>query len=190
MASNTGKDADALKSIKLGIHICASIALTLSSSLSSSSLSADEIGVGVQEFFIIIFTTLALLFQKRLRAVPDNYRPYAWKPLLFALYAALALITARIIFRLVEFTAGFDGPIPRTEWPYYVFDAVPMLLASIVFNIAHPGRYLVGPESEFPKKLKKGKKGKKGIAEGSESSGEQVAPTNIEMGPQHTVDTV
>jgi hypothetical protein len=94
-----------------------------------------------------------------MRTVPVDYRPYAWKPLLFALYSALALITARIVFRLVEFTSGFNGPIPRTEWPYYAFDAVPMLLASIVFNLAHPGRYLVGPESEFPKKPKKGKKG-------------------------------
>jgi hypothetical protein len=34
----------------------------------------------------------------------------------------------------------------------YVFDEMPMFFALAVFNIYHPGRVLVGPESEYPKR--------------------------------------
>ena len=33
----------------------------------------------------------------------------------------------------------------------YVLDALPMALALFVMVVCHPGRTLVGPESEFPK---------------------------------------
>jgi hypothetical protein len=32
----------------------------------------------------------------------------------------------------------------------YVFDEMAMFLALVVFNIYHPGRVLVGPESDSP----------------------------------------
>jgi hypothetical protein len=55
----------------------------------------------------------------------------------------------------LEFSSGVDGPLPTHEWFYYVFDATVMFFANLIFAIWHPGRYLVGPDSEFPKKEKK-----------------------------------
>lgn len=58
--------------------------------------------------------------------------------------------------------------LPTHEAPLYVLEALPMFIACVIMNIWHPGRYLVGPESEFPrlsraekKALKKVKKQKK-----------------------------
>jgi hypothetical protein len=59
----------------------------------------------------------------------------------------------RIIFRLNEFTKGFEpgNPMLSNEAYVYCLDASPMFLALLLFSIMHPGRALVGPESEFPR---------------------------------------
>jgi hypothetical protein len=36
-----------------------------------------------------------------------------------------------------------------------------MFVALLLWNVCHPGRVLVGPDSEFPKKEKKSKKSKR-----------------------------
>lgn len=121
-------------------------------------------GVGFQEFCILLFLAIATKFyvvvrnQERSLAGSGNQildgRPHNWRPLLWTLYAALGLITIRIIFRLVEFSAGITpdkNPIPFHEAYFMALDALPMLVAVILFNIVHPGRILQGEGSEFPK---------------------------------------
>ena len=54
----------------------------------------------------------------------------------------------RALFRIFEFTLNnSDNYLSRTEWPAYVFDAVPMLLLCISYNLYHPAAYL--PESHM-----------------------------------------
>jgi RTA1 like protein len=52
----------------------------------------------------------------------------------------------RIVFRIVEFSApqgsSISVHIENHEWFVYVFDALPMLLAILLFNIWHPGKVL------------------------------------------------
>lgn len=121
-------------------------------------------GIGLQELFILFFTGIGIKFFLTMKkheasmAGTNNQildgRPHNWRALLFALYASLALITARIIFRLVEFSAGIepgDNPIPFHEAYQLCLDALPMLLAIGLMNAVHPGRYLKGEGSEFPK---------------------------------------
>jgi len=48
--------------------------------------------------------------------------------------------------------------IETHEFYLYVFDAAPMFLALLIFNLYHPGRVLIGPESEYPKLTKEEKK--------------------------------
>lgn len=130
-------------------------------------------GIGLQEFFILIFTAFAFRFRTRMikiergeeigfrvegqdptMGLEDRSRRSSWRFLLYALLGTLALITARIVYRLVEFSAGLDpntNPLPFHEWYFYFFDAAPMLLALMFMNVIHPGRILVGPNSEFPK---------------------------------------
>ncbi|KAK4998615.1 hypothetical protein LTR66_002183 [Elasticomyces elasticus] len=79
------------------------------------------------------------------------YRERSWRPLLYALYSALAAITLRIIYRIVEFSRGTSSsnPIPFHEEYAYALDAFPMMLAILVLVVWHPDRTLVGPDSEF-----------------------------------------
>lgn len=115
-------------------------------------------GIGVQEFFILIFLGLAIRFHYKMSYVEVIDPPlYPWRPLIYTVYAGLILITVRIIFRLCEYSQGLDTPLAKNEAALYVLDVTTMFIAILLFNIFHPGRYLVGPESEFPKKEKKKK---------------------------------
>lgn len=121
-------------------------------------------GIGFQEFCIIIFTAIGVKFylvmveRERENASSSgdllDTRPTNWRWLLYVLFATLALITARIIYRIVEFAAGLDpakNPLPYKEVYNFVLDALPMLLAVLLLNLVHPGRILQGEGSEFPK---------------------------------------
>ncbi|KAJ7199596.1 RTA1 like protein-domain-containing protein [Mycena pura] len=111
-------------------------------------------GIGIQQLFVCGFTALVVCFHRRMRALDGSTE---WKRSLYTMYASIALITIRIIFRLIEFSSGLFSPITTHEAPFYVTDALPMFLALLLWNISHPGQVLVGPASEFPKKAKKGK---------------------------------
>ncbi|KAJ6579164.1 RTA1 domain-containing protein [Mycena vulgaris] len=111
-------------------------------------------GVGIQQFFIFIFLGLAVHLHRQLRALERSGTGKTnWKPLLITLYASLGLISIRIFFRLIEFSAGqkeSENSIPFHEVYFYVFEAVPMLLALAAMNVVHPGAVLVGPDAEMP----------------------------------------
>ncbi|KAF2178362.1 RTA1-domain-containing protein [Zopfia rhizophila CBS 207.26] len=125
-------------------------------------------GVGIQESFIVLFTALIVRFQieySRMENAGTVQADKKWKWMTYALYAVLMLITVRIIFRLVEFSAGVEqsNPLPYHEVYALVLDAFPMLLAIIILSVIHPGIVLKGPESEFPsrKERRAEKKAKK-----------------------------
>lgn len=130
-------------------------------------------GIGFQQFCILVFASIAVRFyivMQRLahsNSIPPS-RQNHWKLLLCALLATLAAISIRIVFRLVEFASGLepeDNPIPFHEAYFYTLDGVPMLFACIFMNVFHPGRFLQGEGSEFPriprKERKAAKKAKK-----------------------------
>lgn len=110
-------------------------------------------GIGVQLFFFTAFLGLTVLFYRKVRQ-EGNIRSTDWRWLLYIIYAEYVLIAVRIIFRLVEFSAGVNGPVPHTESFFYVFEALPMTTAMVLFNAHHPGRVLSGRDSEFKKTSK------------------------------------
>ncbi|KAF3483815.1 RTA1 domain-containing protein [Arthroderma uncinatum] len=155
------------------IFVCLDIVAFLTQGASSSLLNSDSAnsikiginlymgGIGLQELFILIFVGLAIRFQKKMTIVEKTDCPqYAWRPLLYTVYTSLLLITIRIIYRLIEFSGGLHSAIATNEAAFYALDAAPMFLALVAFNIFHPGRFLVGPGSEFEKKPKQDKKRK------------------------------
>ncbi|KAJ7307799.1 RTA1 domain protein [Mycena albidolilacea] len=111
-------------------------------------------GIGLQQFFIFIFLGLAARLHRQLQSLESNGTGKKnWRPLLFTLYASLGLITIRIFFRLIEFSAGKEAdknPIPFHEAYFYVFEAIPMLFALAAMNVVHPGSVLVGPDADMP----------------------------------------
>ena len=68
----------------------------------------------------------------------------------------------RIIYRLVELNAGVstDGsnPLIFHEGYFYGLEATPMLLATALLAILHPGYALKGEDSDFPSVSRKEKK--------------------------------
>lgn len=127
-------------------------------------------GVGVQEFFILVFFGLIAKFHLdmlRLErqgslSLESGKRWQMWKWLTYALYAVLALITMRIVFRLAEFSGGMEpetNSLPFKEGYALGLDAFPMVLAVFVLAVVHPGLVLRGEESEFPsRKTRKAEK--------------------------------
>ena len=114
-------------------------------------------GVGLQQLFILLFLILVVKFHRRaleIERFDGLWGKSNWRPLLYVTYACLAFITIRIIFRLIEFSSGVLSYIPTHETFLYVFEALPMALALWLLNAIHPGRYLVGIDSEFPPKEK------------------------------------
>ncbi|KAJ7487224.1 RTA1 like protein-domain-containing protein [Mycena galericulata] len=110
-------------------------------------------GIGLQQFFILGFVALVIRFHYKMRHLGAGGPP-TWKRPLYLIYVSLGLITIRIIFRLIELSSGVFSPITMHEAPLYTLELLPMLTALLLWNIFHPGRVLVGPDSEFPKKSK------------------------------------
>lgn len=52
---------------------------------------------------------------------------------------------------MAEFAGGVSpsNPIPFHEAYGYVLDALPMMICLVVLAVMHPGRTLVGPDSEW-----------------------------------------
>ncbi|KAE9366362.1 RTA1-domain-containing protein [Stipitochalara longipes BDJ] len=96
------------------------------------------------------FTAIAVSFHlkmkrsQRLQGSVTQETVKEWRPLLFCLYASCILIMLRSVYRVVEFSQGFDGYLVSHEVYFYVLEAVPMMPPFILFNVFHPGRIVKG----------------------------------------------
>ncbi|KAI0126217.1 RTA1 domain-containing protein [Xylariales sp. AK1849] len=133
-------------------------------------------GIGMQEIFIIGFLCLAVKFQREMsrdrKSIVDRA---AGLRILYALYFSLAMITVRIIYRLVEFSSGStDNSLTRQESYFYVLEAAPMVFAIAVFNVLHPAAVINGSGSEMPGLLSTAKAWARGSREPQISSKEKA----------------
>jgi hypothetical protein len=99
------------------------------------------VGLLLQIAFFGLFMITAVIFHKRMRSWQSMGTPSAfnWLSVLFMLYIVSALVMVRSIFRVIEYTMGFDSYLFKKEWPIYVFDGVLMLIAMIVWGFRFPG---------------------------------------------------
>ncbi|KAK4155338.1 hypothetical protein C8A00DRAFT_42059 [Chaetomidium leptoderma] len=108
--------------------------------------------ISLQVMVIVVFAILAGLFHWR--CARSKILPRAATTPLHTLYASMALIFVRCIYRLVEHTGNTTvrlqdadalralSPLLRYEWYFYVFEATLMLVNSAIWNIWNPGRYM------------------------------------------------
>jgi RTA1 like protein len=103
------------------------------------------IGLGVQIVFFSLFILATVVFHYRIHRQPTtkSYKIISpWKTLLMVLYGTSVLIMGRSIFRVAEYAGGKEGELMVKEFYIYIFDAVPMFLVSIAFNIFHPSKII------------------------------------------------
>ncbi|OBS21517.1 hypothetical protein FPOA_07854 [Fusarium poae] len=194
-----GMPAVTLAAIFVGLDIVSFIIQLIGGSLAGPGSPPDEQlkaihiymgGIGLQEFFIVIFIILCIVFQRKMHEIQlekgiKAFIASDWGKLICALYFSLAMISVRIIYRLIEFSGGEGqgNPLVTHEIYFYILEAAPMLLALLAFNIVHPGRVMQGPLSDMPglfsfiKDKMRGGKGKQLLDDQSDS--------NVEMGQRY-----
>ncbi|KAL2166047.1 hypothetical protein VTG60DRAFT_3412 [Thermothelomyces hinnuleus] len=130
------------------------VSLAVNPSGNSQSLGKNMTiaAISIQVVIIAAFVALAALFQVRFTRSRLDSR--AVRTTLLVLYASMALIFARCVYRLVEHTGNTEvdfndmealrrlSPLLRYEAYFYVFEATLMLLNSGLWNTWHPGRLL------------------------------------------------
>jgi hypothetical protein len=114
-------------------------------------------GIGMQEGFIVLFLGLVVKFHRdQLQAERAGHlatdKNSGWRWMAWALYTCMLAITIRIIYRLIEFSAGLgkSNPLPKNEPVLYVLESTPMFLAILIWNVFHPGRYMHGDDAKMP----------------------------------------
>ncbi|QUC17467.1 uncharacterized protein UV8b_01708 [Ustilaginoidea virens] len=136
------------------------VGVSLSSNPSSDADQQDLGGrltvaaLAIQLALIVIFAALAGLFHRR--CARAGLLGGGVAATLAALYASMALILARCVYRLVEHAGSTAvditdlesmrslSPLLRYEAYFYVFEASLMLANSVLWNAWHPGRLLPG----------------------------------------------
>ncbi|RAQ59518.1 RTA1 domain protein [Aspergillus flavus] len=86
-------------------------------------------------FFLVVVVWFDRSFASR--EVEEGVRS-----VLRGIYIAGFFIMVRLIYRVVEFCMGMDTYTWTHEWPLYVLEAVPMLIAMMVLGWYHPARWL------------------------------------------------
>lgn len=97
--------------------------------------------------FTIYIFMLWWRFVRRVKLVQGGFEPRV-KSLLVGVAIACVSVEVRSVYRVVEFALGLDGYPFQNEWPLYVMEAVPMLLAIAALGWWHPVRLL--PEGMVP----------------------------------------
>lgn len=64
------------------------------------------------------------------------------RTVLRVMYASCTIITARCVYRVVEYFQGYTGTLFTHEAYFYVFEAAIMLVNTLLLNVWHPGQRL------------------------------------------------
>lgn len=115
----------------------------------NTSLSQTERTVGedmvkaaliLQACLFMLFVLLAVTFQ--IRASRRGVLRKNLRTVLTVMYISCTIVTARCIYRIVEFFLGYTGYVYTHEPFLWVFEASIMFVNTVMLNIWHPGRYL------------------------------------------------
>ncbi|RYP06128.1 hypothetical protein DL764_003350 [Monosporascus ibericus] len=151
------------------LHITASVVQLVGASMGSPLALPEErahgmnvymAGMGLQLALTVVVIAFALKFHfdtHRLEAggggsFSTTWRS-SWLSLLIVMYASLACIVLRIVYRFSELSSisnGVDNTVSANESYFYAFEAAPMVLAILAFNIVHPGLVFVGRNADMP----------------------------------------
>ncbi|KAG9123027.1 hypothetical protein FRC07_000342 [Ceratobasidium sp. 392] len=129
-------------------------------------------GIIIQLVAVVLFTLLALEFVTRytlnrparkaaVSAEPVFQKFAGWETvpqglvwMLVGLAIATVFIVIRSVYRTIELTDGWNGTIISTEKWFNWFDAMPIVVAMVTFNVFHPGYLLRDIGSQLPRSMR------------------------------------
>lgn len=97
-------------------------------------------GLLLQCAMFVAFVVIGAIFH--LRANKAGVMKKNLKTVLILMYISSIIITARCIYRIVEYFQGVSGQVFRHEFYFYIFEASIMFFNTAMLNGFHPGRYL------------------------------------------------
>ncbi|KIW07972.1 uncharacterized protein PV09_01871 [Verruconis gallopava] len=148
-----------LTKIFLGVDIISFVIQAVGSGIASShgwEGNSKDVGVNIllaglatQLATVIFFLFLLWIFSQRAYFGPHKREgaPDKWEKAFEAVVFSTTMIAARSVYRLIEFALGIDGYPFSNEWPFYVFEATPMLFAITIYCLWFPPGYL--PKKRF-----------------------------------------
>ncbi|KAA1474333.1 RTA1-domain-containing protein [Dentipellis sp. KUC8613] len=110
-------------------------------------------GLIIQLLSFLLFTAIFLIFVYRVR----KYEPriwsrdsskhwyWDWRTFTVAISVNCVGIIIRSIYRTVEMSQGFSGPLSTTEGYFYGLDTLPLFIAVVVYIPFWPGRFIHAP---------------------------------------------
>ncbi|KAJ6536444.1 RTA1 like protein-domain-containing protein [Mycena vulgaris] len=134
--------------------------LSSTSNTSTANLGTkiSMIGLSLQLVSFALFTVLLLVFAWRVRTrFPSTWHPSAgskpftvlgthqvgdWRILFWTMCVTCIGILIRSIFRIAEFTGGYNGFIATHEGYFYSFDTLPLWIAMTLYCVVWPTRFL------------------------------------------------
>jgi len=127
--------------------------LSISANHKKAALTGSRIflaGLALQLLSFFIFTCIYLLFVYRVRKFQpqiwamDRLKRwyYDWRALAATLTVSCVGILIRSIYRTIELSQGFEGPLTTSEAFFYGLDTLPLFIAIVVYIPFWPGRFI------------------------------------------------
>jgi hypothetical protein len=101
-----------------------------------------KVGLGVQIVAFGFFLLISFRFHLVSRRFREDWPDTRWTAVLWAINVGSTMIFLRSVYRMVEFSTGFDGYLNTHEWNFYVFELGLILITIATYNIWHPAWYL------------------------------------------------
>ena len=101
-----------------------------------------QVGLGVQIAAFGFFLLISFRFHIVSRNFREEWPDTRWTAMLWAVNAGSAMIFLRSVYRMVEFSMGFNGYLNTHEWNFYVFESGLIIIVFAIYNVWHPAMYL------------------------------------------------
>lgn len=89
-------------------------------------------------FFIVCTAVFHMRMKRYVAHMPTSQGFVPWRKMVNMLYACSVLVVIRSVFRVIEYIMGSDAYLLSHEWTMFVFDAVLMWGAMVIFFVWFP----------------------------------------------------
>jgi len=112
-------------------------------------------GLGAQLGSYLIFTSLFLTFLYRLHSKsPETWKTTHyeelspdlssrdWRFFALAIFISSVGVLIRSVFRVIEGSQGYFGPLATNQAAFFLLDSLPLLIAAVIYIPFWPGNYI------------------------------------------------